>query len=143
MKTKTIALAAALFAAAAATAVPLTTVWAAPAANPPVHPADVSAFAAPASKDPQVQHGFKLFLDTGCYQCHGFQGAGGGAGPQIAAPAFPKAAFVHQLRDPRQRMPIYTAKVMPDADVDAIYAYLSSIPRGKAAADLPLIQSMP
>jgi mono/diheme cytochrome c family protein len=136
MKTMKLALAALIAAAA-------TGALAAPAANPPPRPVDSARLAAPTSKDATVQRGYKLYVDTGCWQCHGYQGGGSGAGPQIAAPMFPKVAFVNQLRNPRARMPIYTARVMPDADVDAIYAYLQTIPRGKAAADLPLITKMP
>src|SRR5687767_1406170 len=110
MKTMKLALAAVLATAATAAA-------AAPAANPPPRPADSARLAMPTSKDATVQRGYKLYVDTGCWQCHGYQGGGSGAGPQIAAPMFPKAAFVNQLRNPRARMPIYTAKVMPDADI--------------------------
>lgn len=139
MKTMNLAFAAALIGAAATTAA-----IAAPAApkNPPAQPVNSAVLATPASKDPTVQRGYKLYVDTGCWQCHGYQG-GGGAGPQIAAPIFPKVAFVKQLRDPRSRMPIYTDKVMPDADVEAIYAYLQTIQRGKPAAELPLVMKTP
>ena len=138
MKTMKLSFAAALIAAAATAATA-----AAPPPNPPARPVDSAKLAMPTSKDPAVQRGYKLYVETGCWQCHGYQGGGSGAGPQIAAPAFPKTAFVKQLRDPRARMPIYTAKVLPDADMEAVYAYLQSVPRGKAAADLPLIQKMP
>jgi mono/diheme cytochrome c family protein len=131
------------FALAALVGVAATAAVAAPAANPPARPVDSTRLAAPASKDATVQRGFKLYVDTGCWQCHGYQGGGSGAGPQIAGPAFPKAAFVKQLRDPRARMPIYTAKVLPDADVEAIYAYIQTIPRAKPGADIPLIAKMP
>jgi hypothetical protein len=48
--------------------------------------------------------------------------------------------FLQQLRHPRARMPIYTAVVMPDADVADIYAYLQSIPQGKPADQIPLLK---
>jgi mono/diheme cytochrome c family protein len=38
-----------------------------------------------------------------------------------------------------QRMPPYTEKVLSDAQVADIHAYLASIPRGKAPADIPLL----
>jgi len=40
-------------------------------------------------------------------------------------------------------MPIYTAVVMPDADVADIYAYLLSIPKGKSAAEIPMLKGIP
>ncbi len=40
-------------------------------------------------------------------------------------------------------MPVYTAVVMPDADVADIYAYLLSIPKGKTAAEIPMLKGIP
>ncbi len=137
MKALNIALAAAVIGAAA------TAAFAAPAVkNPPAAPVDSPVLAAPASKDPQIQRGFKLYTDTGCWQCHGYQGAGSGNMPRVSPP-LPMAAFTHQLREPRRVMPIYTAKVMPDQDVAAIYAYLQSVPKGKTAAEIPMLQGQP
>jgi hypothetical protein len=39
-------------------------------------------------------------------------------------------------------MPVYTALVMPDADVADIYAYLLTIPKGKSAAEIPLLKGI-
>ena len=83
--------------------------------------------------------GHKLYFDTGCYQCHGFEGATSGPGPRLAPEPEDYAPFIGQLRVPRGRMPIYTAKVMPDQDVADIYAYLKSQPKAKSPADIPLI----
>jgi len=87
--------------------------------------------------------GKQLYLATGCYQCHGTRGEGGGnAGPRLAPGPLPYEGFLIQLRKPRQRMPVYTAVVMPDADVTAIYAYLQGVPQGKPAADIPLLKGL-
>jgi hypothetical protein len=40
-------------------------------------------------------------------------------------------------------MPLYTVVVMPDGDVDDIYAYLLSVPKGKAAAEIPMLKALP
>jgi len=137
MKALNIALAAALIGAAA------TAAFAAPAVrNPPAPPADAAALAAPATKDPQILRGYKLYVDNGCWQCHGYQGAGSGNMPRVSPP-LPIAAFTHQLRDPRRVMPIYTAKVMPEQDVADVYAYLKSVPKGKTAAEIPMLQGQP
>jgi mono/diheme cytochrome c family protein len=98
---------------------------------------------APAATQPAVvgnaAHGKMLMATTGCYQCHGYQGQGlGTTGPRLAPPsAF--EPFIRQLRKPRDTMPLYTAKVMPESDVRDIYAYLQSIPKAKAVADIPLL----
>ena len=39
-------------------------------------------------------------------------------------------------------MPVYTAVVMPDADVADIYAYLLSIPKAKTAAEIPMLKGI-
>ena len=85
--------------------------------------------------------GKQLYLDTGCYQCHGTRGAGG-AGPRLAPGPLPIEAYKIQLRHPRIRMPVYTAVVMPDADVADIYAYLLSIPKAKTAAEIPMLKGI-
>ncbi len=89
-----------------------------------------------------VTRGKQLYYETGCYQCHGTRGAGG-AGPRLAPGPIPIAAFKLQLRHPRIRMPVYTAVVMSDADVADIYAYLLTIPKGKSAAEIPLLKEIP
>jgi mono/diheme cytochrome c family protein len=87
--------------------------------------------------------GKQLYMSTGCYQCHGTRGEGGGnAGPRLAPGPIPYEGFLMQLRKPRQRMPVYTAVVMPDGDVTAIYAYLQGVPQGKAAADIPILKGL-
>ena len=85
--------------------------------------------------------GKELYFATGCYQCHGTRGAGG-AGPRLAPGAIPIEAYKLQLRRPRVRMPVYTSVVMPDADVADIYAYLLTIPKGKSAAEIPLLKEI-
>jgi mono/diheme cytochrome c family protein len=93
-----------------------------------------------ADKRGNVTRGKQLYLATGCYQCHGTRGEGGGnAGPRLAPGPMPFEGLVLQLRHPRARMPVYTDVVMPDADVADIYAYLQSVPKGKTAAEIPLL----
>jgi mono/diheme cytochrome c family protein len=96
-----------------------------------------------ASKPGNVARGKQLYLTTGCYQCHGTRGEGGGnAGPRLAPFPIPFEGLVLQLRHPRARMPVYTDVVMPDADVADIYAYLQSVPKGKTAAEIPMLNGL-
>ncbi len=88
-------------------------------------------------------HGKQLYLATGCYQCHGTRGEGGGnAGPRLAPTPIPFEALMLQLRHPRARMPVYTAVVMPDTDVADVYAYLQSVARGRTAAEIPMLNGL-
>jgi mono/diheme cytochrome c family protein len=98
-----------------------------------------SAFAADKPND--VARGKQLYFATGCDQCHGTQGKGG-AGPRLAPGPIPLQGVILQLRKPRVRMPLYSAVVMPDSDVAAIYAYLQSVPKGKTASDIPLLKAL-
>jgi cytochrome c553 len=88
-----------------------------------------------------------------CYSCHGFSGQNGPGARlvpmKMTQQAF--AAFVRHPRDPRKdsspsgqqdRMPPYSAKVLPDADLADIYAHIKSLPDSKAAKDIPLLNSI-
>jgi ubiquinol-cytochrome c reductase cytochrome c subunit len=83
---------------------------------------------ATAKDDPDVGRGRTLFAGVGCYECHGYVGQGGAAGPRIAAIAWPYVAFSAYVRHPAREMPPYTEKVLSDADLRAIYAYVKSLP---------------
>jgi len=83
-------------------------------------------------------HGKKLYVADGCWQCHGYQGQGGAA-PKLAPTPLPYEALYRQLRKPRARMPVYTHVTTPDQDVADMYAYLQSIPKAKAVADIPAL----
>ncbi len=96
--------------------------------------------AKPAAAPTGAAHGKQIFVTYGCYQCHGYQGQGSAsAGPKLAPGPLPFEAFEGQLRKPRDRMPVYTHVTVSEGDVHDLYAYLQSIPKGKAAADIPLL----
>ena len=81
------------------------------------------------------------FDRTGCYQCHGTQGQGGGAGARIAAPV-PRQwpAFSSFVRTTRRNMPPYTEKVLSNQDLADIYHYLFSTKPSPEAKDIPLLR---
>lgn len=84
--------------------------------------------AAVGADDPAVAHGRTLFARVGCYECHGYAGQGGAAGPHIAATVIPYAAFSAYVRHPAREMPAFTSRVLTDADLTAIYAFVRSLP---------------
>jgi mono/diheme cytochrome c family protein len=94
-----------------------------------------------------VVRGKQLFMSVGCYECHGTQAAGGGMfGPRLAPDPLPTAAITAFVRHPRAGvpaypfgMPAYSAAVLTDAQIADITAYLRSIPKGRAAADIPML----
>jgi len=95
--------------------------------------------AAPAG---DAAHGKQLFATDGCYQCHGYVGQGGNAGPRLGPPPIAYEAFAAQLRHPRAEMPPYEAKILPDKDAADIYAYLQALPKPPAVKDVPLLNNL-
>jgi ubiquinol-cytochrome c reductase cytochrome c subunit len=90
-----------------------------------------------------VEHGRQLFMKNGCYSCHGTVGQGGGeraGGPRIAQTPFPADAFKVFIRNPPEGMPRFDERFVSDADLDAIHRYLTSLPKGRGAKDITLLQ---
>jgi mono/diheme cytochrome c family protein len=85
-------------------------------------------------------NGKRIFIVYGCYACHGTTGAGGGiAGPKLAPGPLPFEAARAKLRSSAGRMPAYSAAVLKDSEIADMVAYLQSIPGGKTAAEIPLL----
>ena len=63
----------------------------------------------------------------------------GNAGPRIGVKPPPLAGFMAYVRRPAQQMPPFTAKVVSDAELTDIHAYLSSRPAPKPLKDIPLL----
>ena len=106
---------------------------AAPAATPPARAAQTPAGNAEAGK--------KLFVSYGCYQCHGYEAQGSSAtGPRLGPRPIALAQVSKYVRAPTGQMPPYTTKVLPDADLANIYAFLQSRPMPPAVEDIPLLK---
>ena len=86
-----------------------------------------------------ADNGKALFAKDGCYQCHGYVGQGGNAGPRLAPSPIAFEAFSKQLREPVHDMPPYGEKILSDKDEADIYAYLGTIPKPPAVKDIPLL----
>lgn len=94
-----------------------------------------------AAQTGNADNGKKLFVKNGCYQCHGYDGHGG-AGAKLAPKPIPLAAFTAYVRHPGPgNMPVYTAKVLADAELTDIWAFLRSIPDAPAVKDVPLLNN--
>jgi mono/diheme cytochrome c family protein len=85
-----------------------------------------------------VENGKKLYMERGCFQCHNTLGQGG-EGPRVAPRPVPFAAFMKELRQPRDQMPPYTSRVMSDKEVADIYAFLLTVPPPAAVSTIPLL----
>ena len=92
----------------------------------------------PATPAGNAENGKKLFAEKGCFQCHDTLGQGGD-GPRLAPRPIAFTAFIKELRQPRDQMPPYTLKMMPDKEVADIYAYLAAMPAAPDVKSIPLL----
>jgi mono/diheme cytochrome c family protein len=87
------------------------------------------------------QNGKKLFTSYGCYECHGHQAEGTSVGgPRLGPKPIPSSAFLKYVRQPSGQMPPYTAKVISDAELSDIYAFLQSLPQPPKADSIPALR---
>jgi mono/diheme cytochrome c family protein len=87
--------------------------------------------------------GKELFLKYTCYGCHGFSGQNG-PGNRLVPMKMAQVAFTAYVRSPSQpnRMPSYSPKVISDAQLADIWAYVKTLPDSKPAKDIPLLQDI-
>ncbi len=86
-----------------------------------------------------AEHGKSLFIQKGCWECHGTQGQGAVTGPRLAPNPIPLEAIGNFIRNSTGPMPPYRKEILSDADLGDIYAYLRSIPNPSAVKDVPLL----
>jgi mono/diheme cytochrome c family protein len=94
--------------------------------------------AAPAGN---AEAGKKLYESYGCYQCHGREAQGSSAtGPRLGPKPIAFTAFSQYVRRPTGQMPPYTTKVMSDAEMADIYAFVQARPAPASAQAIPLLR---
>ena len=96
-----------------------------------------AAFAADAARG-------KIFFTQkyGCYQCHGTEGQGSAiTGPKLAPDPLPYEALSAFIRTSNGAMPPFREQILPNGDLEDIYAYLKSIPPAKDWKTIPLLSN--
>ena len=86
-----------------------------------------------------AEKGKTAFAKHGCWQCHGFAGQGGVAGPKLAPNPMPLEALSAFVRNTRGAMPPYQTAILSEADLADIHAYLLSIPKAPDYKSIPLL----
>ena len=102
----------------------------------------VATSAAAADQKPSAAHGKQLFLKVGCWQCHGTVGQGSTAGVRLAPDPLPVEALTTFVHETTGDMPKYTAKVLTDADLADIHAYLASIPQPASPDTIAILKNL-
>jgi len=88
-----------------------------------------------------AKNGKAIYTADGCYECHGREAQGGaGTGPKLGPAPIPFSAFVYQVRSPRDQMPPYTSKVLSDAELADIYAFVQAAPQPPKADSIPQLK---
>jgi ubiquinol-cytochrome c reductase cytochrome c subunit len=101
---------------------------------------------APRSKSARAAaaNGRDVYMQLGCYTCHGTVGHGG-AGPALTPNTLPIAAFEQWVRNGTpgwsvaSGMPAFSPGVLSEADLADVREYLVSRPSPRAAKDIPLL----
>ena len=86
--------------------------------------------------------GNRIYLAVGCMYCHGRAGQGGAMNypaPPLAKTELPFDGFKGVLRQSLRDMPAYVEAVLPDKDVEDIYAFLQSLPGRRPAKDIAIL----
>lgn len=88
-----------------------------------------------------AQNGKKLFVSDGCYECHGYMAQGASpTGPRLGPRPIAFAAFTKYVRQPTGQMPPYTGKIVTDAALADIYAFLQSVPTPPPVDSIPALK---
>ena len=86
-----------------------------------------------------AEKGKAAFVKYGCWQCHGFQGQGGIAGPKLAPDTIPSEAFTAFVRTTNRAMPPYSEAVLPNEELADIHAFLQTVPKAPDPKSIPLL----
>ena len=90
-----------------------------------------------------VTNGEQLYVQVGCYQCHGLAGQGAlRTGPRVSQTASSYQGFLAQLRHPVSQMPPYEAAVLSDQDAADLYAYLQQMPAPRDPKSILLLNAV-
>jgi mono/diheme cytochrome c family protein len=91
-----------------------------------------------AAQEGNVENGKRLFVKDGCYECHGYAGQGG-AGVPLVPRVISVANLIKYVRHPAGAMPPYTNKVVSDAELTDIRAFLASLPAPPPLKSIPIL----
>jgi len=83
--------------------------------------------------------GKAMYMQHGCFQCHGTVGQGAVTGPRLAPDPIPLESFATFLRTTNRAMPPYREAILSNGDLADIHAYLESIPKPPDRKNIPIL----
>jgi ubiquinol-cytochrome c reductase cytochrome c subunit len=86
-----------------------------------------------------AEKGRQLYVQHGCWQCHGYEGQGGATGPKLAPDPIPYEALSGFVRSSNRAMPPYREEILAEADLQEIYGFLQAIPPPADYRSIPLL----
>jgi mono/diheme cytochrome c family protein len=91
-----------------------------------------------------ADNGKRLFTRMTCHYCHGTEGQGSlaGIGPRVALVSRSYDSFARYVRRPSGRMTGYSEKILSDAELADIYAFLRSLPPARPVSEIPLLEGL-
>ena len=99
----------------------------------------LAAFAVSSAQAGDADKGKATFAKKGCWQCHGYEGQGGAAGARLANTQLPEASLIALVRGSVSGMPPFSEKLISDADLSDVFAFLQSRPKPADPATIPLL----
>jgi mono/diheme cytochrome c family protein len=91
---------------------------------------------------PSSERGQKTFMRVGCYQCHGSDGHGNGAGPALTPNTLPPQAIATFIRANAGRMPVYPKEVLSDNEIADIVAFLKTVPKPPSPDSIDILKDL-
>ena len=76
------------------------------------------------------EQGKALYIQHGCWGCHGYEGQGGIAGPKLSPDPKPIDFYHGFVLYSSGAMTPDSEKILPKKDLIVIYEFLQSIPKG-------------
>ncbi|WP_161978409.1 c-type cytochrome [Sphingomonas oligophenolica] len=90
---------------------------------------------------PANEHaGKRIFVEQGCYQCHGYAGQGSPmTGPALAGLTLSEDAVVDYVRHPGGVMPAFSVTILPQDQARELAGYVLSLGQGRPPSKIALL----
>ena len=88
-----------------------------------------------------AEKGKQLYMTIGCQACHGRTAQGVGGNRKLAPKPISLAAAITYIRKPAGQMIAYGPKILSDAEIADMWAYLQTIPDNPAPASVAILKN--